>query len=298
MTASPAPRPRALVAGCGYVGLRLARALATTHDVTGIVASPASLARLGEAGVAGRQIDLDAPVSDPGPADALFYLVPPPPEGHSDQRLARFLQALRAPPRVFTYIGTTGVYGNADGGEVTEQTPPAPLTHRAIRRVDAEDRARAWCAERGVRLVILRAPGIYGPGRLPLERLRRREPAIRLAESGPGNRIHVDDLVAACLAAAANPGAQGVYNVTDGAPLSPTGFLIEVARQAGLPPPPQVSREEARRTFGASRLSFLNESRRVSNQRMLADLGVTLRYAEVGEGIRQSLEEEAVDRRL
>ena len=92
-------------------------------------------------------------------------------------------------------------------------------------------------------------------------------------------------------AAITNPEARGVYNVTDGQPLSSTTFINRVAKVAGLPPPPQVSMEEAQLTFSPERLSFLNESRRVSNERMLKHLGVKLRYADMEAGIRASLED-------
>ena len=80
-----------------------------------------------------------------------------------------------------------------------------------------------------------------------------------------------------------------MYNISDGASISSTEFIETVARIAGLPPPPQVSMEEAQLTFGDERLSFINESRRVDNERMIKHLGVRLLYADVEEGIRQSL---------
>src|SRR4030095_6086608 len=83
--------------------------------------------------------------------------------------------------------------------------------------------------------------------------------------------------------------ARGVYNVTDGRPLSSTTFINMVAKVAGLPLPPQVSMEEAQLTFSPERLSFLTESRRGSNERMLKHLGVVLKYADVEAGIRASL---------
>jgi nucleoside-diphosphate-sugar epimerase len=135
-------------------------------------------------------------------------------------------------------------------------------------------------------------PGIYGPQRLPLDRLRRSEPVVAEAEAGVANRIHVDDLVEACVLAVTNPDARGVYNVTDGTSISSTAFMNAVARLAGLPFPPQVSMVEAQLTFTPERLSFVNESRRVSNERMLKHLGVKLKYADIEAGIRASLAQE------
>jgi nucleoside-diphosphate-sugar epimerase len=288
---------RVVIVGCGYVGKRLGLALQSSFDVIGTVSSPSSLRTVQALGLSGLVVDLDAegvPEAYEWARDAaVFYLVPPPPEGESDLRLAHFLDRVPGSLKVLVYMSTTGVYGDADGGEVTEQSPLQPLTARARRRVVAEDMVRVWCTEREVRRVILRVPGIYGPGRLPLDRLIRREPMVRVAEAGIGNRIHVDDLVAACTAALTETDARGVYNVTDGEPLNSTEFLLRVARLAALPEPPQISMDEAQLSFSPSRLSFLNESRQVNNQRLLTELRIKLRYADVDEGIRQSLAEES-----
>lgn len=295
MNPTPASTRRVVIVGCGYVGKRLGVALKPRCDVLGIVSRASSLADLDALGLPGYIVNLDdgAPLS-PGWADdaAVFYLVPPATDSESDVRLAHLLNGMRSRPRVFVYMSTTGVYGDAEGGEVTEQTPVNPLTARARRRVTAEDMVRVWCTEREVRRVVLRVPGIYGPGRLPLERLASGEPAVRVDEAGIGNRIHVDDLVTACIAALDVQEARGIYNVTDGSPMNSTAFLLRVARLAGLPEPPQISMDEAQLVLSPSRLSFLNESRQVSNRRMLQDLQVQLRYADVDAGIRQSLEAE------
>lgn len=279
-----------VIVGCGYVGTRLGIALSRERSVLGIVCSPASVGRLRQAGLEGLVIDLDtdSATHDWTGAD-VFYLVPPPAEGESDPRLAKFLGRSRGRPRTFVYLSTTGVYGHTDGAEVTEETPIRPLTPRARRRASAEEQVRTWCTEHEVRRVVLRVPGIYGPGRLPIARLAAGEPAVAVAEAGIGNRIHVDDLVATCIAAVTERAARGIYNVTDGTPLNATEFLLRVANLSRLPPPPQISMDEAQLRLGASRLSFLNESRRVSNRRMLDELKVRLRYADVDEGIRQSL---------
>lgn len=293
-----ASRAHVLIVGCGYVGRRLARRLLDRYDVSALVRSSASARELEHLGIKAATLDLDrvradAHVPERLDQEAIVYLAPPADQGESDLRLSRFLQLATVPPRTFVYMSTTGVYGDAGGRLVDESRPPAPGNDRARRRVSAEEMTRVWCTERRVRRVVLRVPGIYGPGRLPLERLARAEPVLREEDSGPGNRIHVDDLVSACVQAIANPEARGVYNISDGDPLSPTAFSNLVARLAGLPAPPQVSMEEAQLTFPPQRLSFLGESRRVSNRRMLKDLGAVLRYPNAEEGVRASLAEEA-----
>jgi nucleoside-diphosphate-sugar epimerase len=291
-------RPHILIVGCGYVGRRLVARLASAHDITALVRTSESAAALERSGIRAVAVDLDRArigthIPERLEQAATVYLAPPPPAGESDLRLDRFLQLAAVPPRTFLYMSTTGVYGNADGGLVDESHPVNPLTERARRRVTAEEMTRVWCNERHVRRVVLRVAGIYGPGRLPIERLRRREAVVRPQDAGATARIHVDDLVEACVKALENEEARGVYNVSDGGFISSAHFFAAVARRVGLPDPPQVSMEEAQLTFSAERLSFLNESRRIDNQRMLTDLGVRLKYADMEAGIAASLQEEA-----
>jgi nucleoside-diphosphate-sugar epimerase len=287
-------RPHLIIAGCGYVGRRLVRRIADRYDITAVVRTPSSGETLANEGIRAIVLDLDrvrvtASIPERLDQEAIVYLAPPPSFGESDLRLDRFLQLATVPPKTFVYISTTGVYGDTEGAMVDESTPVAPRTDRARRRVTAEEMTRVWCTERHVRRVVLRVPGIYGPGRLPLERMRKGEAIVREDEAGISNRIHVDDLVSACIAAITNPQARGAYNVTDGTAVSASTFLRTLCELAGLPPPPQVSMVEAQLTFSPERLTFLNESRRVSNERMLRHLGVTLRYPDFVEGIRQSL---------
>jgi nucleoside-diphosphate-sugar epimerase len=288
-----------LVVGCGYVGTRFARQSVGRRPVLATVRTGPSATDLQAAGINTMRLDLDAAVPELQPSlataasgAAVVYLVPPPDHGTTDPRLERFLLQLGAAvPAVLVYVSTTGVYGDTGGALVDERTPLAPGTDRARRRVAAESVAQAWCAARGVRCVMLRVPGIYGPHRLPLERLERGEPALRLEDAGPGNRIHVDDLAATVAAAIDEPAAQGAYNVTDGDHSSSTAFLQETAAAAGLPPPRLIAKAEAAGHISPGMLSFLLESRRVDNRRMLSELGVRLRYPRMQSGILASLAE-------
>jgi nucleoside-diphosphate-sugar epimerase len=287
-------RPQALIVGCGYVGQRLAQRLASTYDITVIVRTAASASALERQGLRVLTLDLDR-VRSPGRIpetlmEVMFYLAPPQNSGESDLRLNRFLQLSTVPPRTFVYMSTTGVYGDTKGALVDESTRVDPQTDRARRRVSAEEMTRVWCTESRVRRVVLRVAGIYGPERLPIERLRNGEPTLRPEDAGISNRIHVEDLVEVCATVARDPEARGVYNVTDGNSMTSTEFLDRLAAIAGLPQAPRVSMDEAQLTFSIERLSFINESRRVSNDRMLRHLGIELRYADVDAGIRASLD--------
>jgi nucleoside-diphosphate-sugar epimerase len=248
------------------------------------------------AGIETIDADLDAPhlpgeLQAAADGAAIAYLAPPQDSGTNDARLGTFLGALgEARPSVFLYMSTTGVYGDAAGATVDESSPTEPTNDRSRRRIAAEQLVRAWCDVRGLRWVVLRVPGIYGPHRLPLERLQRGEPALDPAAAGPGNRIHVDDLVTACVAALERP-VSGIFNVGDGDHSSTTAFLQVTAELAGLPGPELVTLAEARGRVSPGMLGYLVESRRVETGRMREGLGVTPRYATVAAGVAASLAE-------
>lgn len=217
---------------------------------------------------------------------SVIYTVPPAGEP-PDQRL-RTLLRLIAPLR-FVYISTTGVYGDYGGQTVTESSALKPSNRQATNRVAAEKLLTDWSSKNGVALVILRAPGIYGPGRLGSERILSGTPVIAEAEANPGNRIHVDDLARCCVAALDEDVPAGIYNVGDGDHRSSTAFTNEVARQLGVPAPPQISRAEAEQRFSRQRMAFLSDSRVVDTTKMREILGVIPRYARPEDGIRASL---------
>lgn len=280
------------IVGCGYTGSRLARRWIGRHaTVRGFAIRAASLEHIAATGADAVALNLDAPpASIDFDGQLLYYAVPPAPTGERDVRLERFLDRVAGVPRRVIYLSTTGIYGDRGGALVDEDSRPAPQSARAVRRLAAEIALRAWAAGRGVSWCVLRVPGIYGPGRMPIERLKRREPAIEPLEAGPGNRIHVEDLVSACVAAGTSSRADGrVYNVTDGNDDSATAYLQRVARIGDLPAPPLLSRSAAEKTLSATSWSFLRESRRVDNRRMLDELGVILAFPDLDAGIRASL---------
>jgi nucleoside-diphosphate-sugar epimerase len=284
-----------LLAGCGYVGARLARRLVEQGPVLALVRSRASAEALIAEGLSAQALDLDGEAQDavlglPPGLQAVVYLAPPAARGTEDLRLARFLELFsEARPAVLVYLSTTGVYGDIGGASVDEDSAVAPREDRSRRRVDAERRVAQWCEARGIRWVVFRVPAIYGPHRLPLDRLRLGEPVLRPEDSGPGNRIQVDDLVAACLAALDRP-LSGVFNLTDGHPESMAAFATRVARLAGLPAPPQVDWAEAQQVLSPGLLAFLRESRLVSSRRW-QELGWSPEYGNPDDGIRASLVE-------
>ncbi|MEN8175996.1 MAG: NAD-dependent epimerase/dehydratase family protein [Pseudomonadota bacterium] len=282
-----------LIIGCGYVGRRLLSALEPAPGpVTALVRSHKSAEALHQAGVKVVRADLDQAPLPPLPlADArVFYLAPPPSNGTEDGHMARFLAAcaLQGQPERILYFSTTGVYGDCGGAWVDEDRPPAPRADRARRRLDAENQLRSW---RNGEVVILRVAGIYGPQRLPLQRLREGLPLLKEAQAPFTNRIHVDDLVGVALAAMERGADGGLYNACDGNPSTMNDYFRRLADLSGLPRPPEVDRNEAAATLSPGMLSYLLESRRLSNRRLREELGVRLRYPTLADGLPACLSE-------
>lgn len=280
--------PPIYIIGCGYLGQRLARVyLAADAEVYGLVSSPESAQRLEAPGIRPLVHDLDS--DDPPPVVVngawVFYFAPPPRNGVQDQRLAGFLEGLQGRPGRVLYISTTGVYGDCDGAWVDEGRPLNPQADRAKRRADAERVLADWGRRNGVDTVVLRAAGIYGPGRLPLERLRQGLPLVREEEAPFTNRIHVDDLAELCRLAMAKAPAGAVYNAADGRPSSMTDYFNRLADLAGLARPPVLSLEQAAAELSAGMMSYMRESRRLSNQKAVTELGMRFRYPGLTEGL-------------
>lgn len=277
-----------LVIGVGYTGRRLLQRLPAA----------AGMGRNSEGDPEVTGLDLD--IADGWPDGklpgskryAIVYSVPPSKDSKPDPRLRRLLELLPHAPERFVYLSTTGVYGDRAGRQVAETTPVAPATDRAERRVEAENLLADWCQQHSAERLVLRVPGIYGPARLGIERIRAAQAVLLEKDSSPGNRIHVDDLVSCCVAALHTETPPGIYNVGDGDERSSRWFTQEVADQAGLARCPEISRAEAARQFSPQRLSFLNESRRIDLRRMEQALKPALRYRNAADGIAASLAEE------
>lgn len=279
-----------LIVGCGYLGRRLARALqAGGEPVRGVVRSIPSAQRLADEGIAALLEDLDErglPASSTA-GKAVYYLAPPPAQGREDPRMQRFLEGLAesGQPRRILYISTTGVYGDCAGQWVDETWPVNPGVDRAWRRWDAEQRLRQWREQSGGELVILRVAGIYGPGKLPLARLRKGLPMVAPAQAPWTNRIHIDDLVQACLLGMQRARDGEIYNACDGSPGNMADYFNRVADLAGLPRPPVIDLADAEGALSAGLRSYLAESRRLRNDKLLRELGLVLRYPSLEAGL-------------
>lgn len=293
VTLHPMRRPTLLIVGCGDIGLRVLRLLAPRWRVLALTSSAERLPLLRAAGAVPLVGDLDRPATLArlaGLADHVLHLAPPPASGHDDPRTRHLLQALARRPRTrcLIYGSTSGVYGDCDGAYIDETRAVAPATDRARRRVDAEAQVRWFGRRTGTRVAILRIPGIYGLDRTgghPGERLQRGTPVLAAADDVYTNHIHADDLARACIAALRRAAAQRVYHASDDTELRMGDYFDLAASVLGLPAPPRVSREQAAQVMSPVQMSFMSESRRLSNRRMTNELAVRLRYPTVAEGL-------------
>jgi len=275
---------RILLIGCGDVALRAAALLRGRARLYGFVRRGDEIPKLRARGIAPIVGDLDdfetldrlriAPF-------AVVHCAPPASDGHDDSRTQRLVAALasaRIIPRRFVYLSTSGVYGDCAGTRVTEARPRRAQTPRARRRLAAEDRLRDWAGRNGVALAILRVPGIYAATRLPLDRIRQGTPVLADDDDVYTNHIHADDLARAIVAALFRGAPNRAYNASDDSELKMAAWLDMVADAFKLERPPRVGWEEAEARIAPILLSFMSESRRLSNARMKRELRVRLRF--------------------
>lgn len=284
-------RPTLLIVGCGDVGMRVLRALGAHWRVFVLTSSAQRVPGLRAAGVTPLVGDLDEPATLGrlgALAERVLHLAPPPGTGRTDPRTAALVRALWRAGRTrhLVYASTSGVYGDCGGARVDETRAVAPATDRAWRRVDAEARVRHYGRAAGCTVTVLRIPGIYAldrPGGDPRERLRRGLPVLQPHEDVYTNHVHADDLARACIAALLRGRPQRVVHACDAGELKMGAHYDLVAQLSGLPSPPRVTREEAATRLGPMAMSFLGESRRLTNVRLVRELRLRLRHPTVRE---------------
>ncbi len=277
--------------GCGDIGFRIAKELlkqnfrvqATIHFKEGaVVPQSAGIETI----IANFDYQEDVPdVSLHG--QKVFYTMPPQGGGSSDYRMLNFCRKLSPDncPARLVYLSTSGVYGDCGEQLVTEETPVNPQTSRAKRRVSAENQLREQAETLGFDLIILRVTGIYGPGRLPISQLKKGHEVLRPEDAPRTNRIHSVDLLRICLAAMEKGENGDIFNVCDGEQSSMSHYFMAVAKLYDLPQPKQLSWAEAEQVMNPLTFSFLKESRRMSNRKMLEKLDIELLYPTLEAGL-------------
>jgi len=196
------------------------------------------------------------------------------------------LSGSRAPLRI-VYASTTGVYGDCGGALIDETRALRPANLRAKRRASAEQQLRRATARGRVAATIARIPGIYAANRLPLARLEKGTPALIDTEDVYTSHIHADDLAAILVRMATHGRPSRVIHASDDTGLKMGEYFDVVADAYGLPRAPRITRAEAEQQLEPVLLSFMRESRRLSNRRMKRELGIQLRYPTVADFLRE-----------
>ena len=248
-----------LIFGLGYTASRIAAVLRAQGWAVEATGSAGDLAFDDEAAVRAAL----------GRASHVLSSVPP--AGERDPVLDRYGAHLAH--GWIGYLSSTGVYGDAQGAWVDETAPTG--TGRRSARSEADAR---WLAL-GAR--VFRLPGIYGPGRSALDRVRDgRAQRIDLADQ-VFSRVHVDDIVSGVIAGLDGP--PGAYNLADDLPCSQNAVIEHACRLLGVPPPPLQTLAQA--NLSPMARGFYAENRRVANGKARRVLGWQPRYPTYREGL-------------
>ena len=264
--------------GFGFTAEHLAKILPRDKwRISGTARTVDGVGHMASVGVNGFAFDQ----LDEIPPDITHILCSIPPDEHGCPAALKFHSQLQRPLQWTAYLSTTGVYGNHDGGWVDEETPVTPSSARARRRVLAEQQWQEFGAH------IFRLPGIYGPGRSQLDAVKDGTARRIIKLNQIFSRIHVEDIASILVASIAKPNAHRVYNVADDEPCPPQDVVAYAAQLLGVAPPPEIKFEEA--NLSPMARSFYDDSKRVSNARIKAELGIALKYPNYRVGLKALL---------
>lgn len=179
------------------------------------------------------------------------------------------------------YLSTTGVYGDCQGDWVDEEAPLRPDLDRSRRRVLAE---QAWLGS-GLPIQVFRLAGIYGPGRSAIDTVRQGRARRIIKPDQVFSRIHVDDIAQVVLASIERPHPGRVYNLCDDDCAPPQDVITHACALLGVEPPPEMDWSQAQAILSPMALSFYADNKRVRNDRIKQELGVSLRYPSYRQGL-------------
>ena len=282
-------RRRLFCFGLGYSAQALARRLMDAGwEVAGTCRGETGLATLSALGIKAYAFDRDRPLAnlEEALAGTTHLLGGIPPDETGDSVLARHDEALAALAPSLTWVGylsTTGVYGNTGGAWVDETTPARPTGARQARRVEAEWRWLRLQADHGLPVHVFRLAGIYGPGRSALDTVRAGTAKRIDLPHHVFCRIHVDDIATVLQASMARPRPGAIYNVCDNLPAPAAEVISHACALLGTPPPPLTPLSDA--ALSPMAASFYRDNRRVRNDRIKDELGVTLAFPDYRSGL-------------
>lgn len=287
---------RLLILGCGYVGEKLAKAcVGEGIRVTGTTRSEARAEELRGLGVDAVVVESPEQLSDEilHQSDAVLDSIPLT-RDESGMHASQLQWLRRIAPKLSRlkwagYLSTTGVYGDADGAWVDESWSCNPSSARGSKRLEAE---QSWL-NCGLPAEVFRIAGIYGPERNILSKLRAGGyQAVQWNPAHYSSRIHVDDIVAALMAAMQKSKSGRIVNLADDEPLPHADYVVEVARMLGAPEPEVLTPEVGEKVLSPAMLEFFRDNKKVSNRLLHVELLERLNYPNFRVGIQALIREE------
>ena len=291
----------AVILGCGYVGLRLARLLADAgYRVTGTTRDPDRFNEIRAAGARPVLMEAEEPESISPLAElapAIVFDTVRPQRRTGDDYSIRATENLAAAfsgvgLEAYVHLSATSVYGRRSGAWTDEETPPDPVSPVGKARLRMERHLLALSDTGVLPVRICRVPGIYGPGRTLRSRLESGRYTLVEGVDQWVSRIHVDDLAAAVVAAATRGRDGRIYLLADDEPTLARDYARLTARLLRLPEPGSRDPASLREELSSSGFERRVSARRCRNRRMREELGVELRYPTVREGVPAALREE------
>jgi len=288
--------PTLVCLGLGYCARHYAAELGGRFErIVGTTRTADNAAALGARRFGGRAVEMhvfDGKTASPDVTAAIAaagaLLISAAPVEGADPVLAVLEGEIARAPNLHAvvFLSTLGVYADSNGAWIDETAEVVPeRARRGSARINAELAWQRLGARRRLPVAVLRLGGIYGPGQNGMTRLIRGT-VHRVAKPGHvSNRIHVFDIAQAIDAAFARS-ADGVFNVVDDEPASPSDQIAFAAELLGIAPPPEISFAEAAKVLSPFALSFYDGCIRARNDKLKRVLGVTLRYPNYRDGLR------------
>ena len=276
--------PRALIAGCGYLGRAIADLLiADGWEIEAWTASPESARELSATGRSALSVDISNEKSVAARKSKFDVVI------HSASTRGGDVEAYRSvylygarnllenfPDTRTLFVSSTSVYAQTSGEWVTEESPAEPKHETGKILRESEDLIRDHNG------IIIRLGGLYGPGRSALLR-KFLSGEVKIDPDGDRfiNQIHRDDAADAIrfLIGRGKSGAQ-IYNLVDNQPVLLSecyGWLATALNR----PIPATGKSSSKRKRGDS-------NKRVSNEK-LRSLGWAPKYPTFAEGMTRSV---------
>ena len=278
---------------CDYLS-HILRQEAVEWSIAGTTRDPEKFRTLKAGGIEAHIFDEQAPLPDPRYVleNTTHILISTPPDDEGDPAFLSYAEDILHTPSIewVGYLSTTGVYGDRGGAWVDENSELRPSSKRGTRRALAEEQWLSLFHSHNLPVHVFRLAGIYGPGRSALDSVRAGI-ARRIDKPGQAfSRVHVEDIANILQTSMANPKGGSIYNICDDEPAPSHEVIAHACTLLNRPSPPLVKYEDAQLPPMAQ--SFYSDNKRVRNDKIKQELGITLKYPNYRDGLRGCMEAE------